>query len=157
MSNKSLQQLLNDFKASRQAMEKLSNDIPRIMGNESVKVVKENFSLQGYDDGAGVKPWKARDPKTDKAYDRRGRMKGSVYSSRNPLLKQTRNLFNSIKYRVSQKVVEIGVDLGLIPYAEKMNEERQYIPTLKPNIKMLQGFQSKIVRERDKAMKDFKK
>ena len=174
MANKSLQQLIADFKASRQAMEKLNNDIPRIMGKESVTVVKENFKLQGYDSGNGVRDWDKRKPATDKAYDkgrvkgkngklskyRKGdskNLKGSVYNSENPLLMQTRNLFNSVKYQQSGGKVEIGVDLGLIPYAQKMNEERQFMPIYNPNVKMLKGIQDKIVKERDKAMKEFKK
>ena len=148
--------------------------MPRIMGSECVKVVKQNFRLQGYDSGQGVDTWKSRDPKTDAAYDkgktkgkdgklskyRSGKnknYKGSVYQSSNPLLLQTRNLFNSVKSVIIGKTVNIGVDLGLIPYAQKMNEQRKFIPTDHANKKMMDAIAKKVNSERNKALKDFQK
>lgn len=165
MANKSLSQLLSDWRTARANMEKLSNDIPRIMGAESVKVVKDNFKLQGYDSGTGVAGWEARAEKTDKAYDKRHGVKGSVFNSNNPILKQTRNLYNAVKYAATKTLVTVGVDLGLIPYAQKMNEggngtpARKYIPgpSEAPNIKILKRIQKKVASERNKAMKNFKK
>jgi hypothetical protein len=156
---KSLSQLQSDFATARRQMEDLNTKIPRIMGTSAVKVVKENFKLQGYDSGAGIRKWDKRDPETDKAYDRRGKLKGSVYSSSNPLLLQTRNLYNSIKYLVTGKSVRIGVDLNLIPYAEAMNKTRQYIPKENegPNIKILEHIKKKILSERNRIMKIFEK
>eukprot|EP01037_Dinobryon_pediforme_P011470 gene11470-11564_t len=162
-------------------MQKLAEDTPRIIGNECVKVVKDNFRIQGYDSGLGVKTWDKRKPATDKAYDR-GKTynskgvqskyrsgknkvyKGSVFSSSKPILDQTGTLKNSPKYKVNSKQVKIGVDLLLVPYAEKMNEggngtpARQFMPKEEapPNPKMLKRIKKKIVFERDKAMKDFK-
>ena len=165
MANKSLSQLLTDWRQSRQAMETLNNNLPRIIGTSAVKVVKENFKLQGYDSGTGVNGWEARNPKTDKAYDKRHGVKGSVYQSSKPLLEQTRNLYNSVKYAVMNKLVNIGVDLGLIPYAKRMNEggggipPRKYIPGPgePPNPKILKAIYKKVDFERDKAMNIFKK
>lgn len=161
---KSLSQLLSDWRQSRQAMEKLTNDLPRIIGTSAVRVVKENFKLQGYDSGTGVNGWEARNPKTDKAYDKRHGVKGSVYQSSNPLLMQTRNLYNSIKYSIINKTVIIGVDLTLVPYAKRMNEggngipPRKYIPGTgeSPNPKILKAIYKKVDSERDKALNTFK-
>jgi hypothetical protein len=139
MANKSLSQLLADWRKAKTAIEKLTNDMPRIIGNESVKVVKENFKLQGYDSGNGVTPWQPRKAVTDAAYDRGriryangkkskyrhgpGGYRGSVYNSENKLLLQARVLYNGIKYIVnSKRSVTIGVDDALIPYGRKMNE-----------------------------------
>jgi len=54
--SKSLSQLLADWRKAQIDMQKLQSDLPRITGNESVKVIKDNFKLQGYDYGIGVKP-----------------------------------------------------------------------------------------------------
>lgn len=163
---KPLNQLLSDWKVARQRMEQLNNDIPRIMGNESVKVVKDNFKLQGYDTGTGLKSWPERSAKTNKAYDHRHGVKGSVYQSSNPLLQQTRNLYNLIKYLIKNKsTVFIGADTNLAPYAERMNEggggipARQYIPKpgAAPNAKILKRIKKKVSSEIDKSLVEFKK
>lgn len=139
--------------------------MPRIIGNEAVKVVKQNFSLQGYDSGSGVNGWEARSPKTNRRYDRRTGVKGSTYNSGNPLLVQTHNLKNSIKYEAKGKSVFIGVDKGVIPYAKRMNEGGGGVPPRKyitaesegPNQKVLKRVHKKILSERDRAMQAFKK
>ena len=179
---KSLRELVNDWNGTTQRMNELMNDkLPRIIGNEARRVVKENFKLQGYDSGFGVTKWAKRDPKTDKAYDRgktvnkHGKQskyrknpsvyKGSVFSSQNPLLEQTRTLYNGIKYVINGKSIIIGVDIGLIPYAKAMNEGGRGIPARKyepepneePNAKILKAISKKYESERDKAMKGFKR
>ena len=176
---KSMSQLLTDWKQARAKMEKLHGDLPRIMGNEGVKVVKENFRLSGYDSGSGVKGWEARSAKTNAAYDRnRGKKgkgkkgkgkkstyKGSVYSSSSPLLRQTNNLYNGVHYEAKSKGVFIGVDKGVIPYAKRMNEGGGGVPARKyitaenegPNQKVLKRVHKKVLSERDKAMQAFKK
>lgn len=160
---KPLSQLLTDWRATRAGMEKLTNDIPRIIGNVSVKAVKDNFRIQGYDSGSGVRSWVKRKASTDKAYAKRWGVKGSVYQASNPLLEQTRNLYNAVMYVVAGRRVDVGVDLSLIPYAKKMNEggngtpARPYISVNAPSAKILKEAQKKIVSERDKLMKDFKK
>lgn len=163
--------LLSAFKAAKQAIIKLQEDIPRIIGNESVRVIKENFRLQGYDSGTGVAPWKPRSVATDLRYDKRYGVKASVYQSSNPILKQTGSLFNSVQYKVKGKSVFVGVDLGLVPYAKKMNDggpgkwgknatntpRRQFMPENngKPNAKMLKAALKKIQSQRDRALKAF--
>lgn len=162
---KTMQQLFIDWRAAKAEMEKLVSNMPRIAGVESVRVVKQNFLLQGYDDGMGFTKWKDRKAATNRAYDRRGQYKGSVFNSRKPLLRQTLRLFNGIQYRViGRNSVIIGVDLGLVPYAKRHNEgldkmpKRQYMPTPNqpPNRKMLAAIEKKYNFERDKAMRRFK-
>jgi len=170
---KSLSQLLTDWRNARTNMEKLQGNIPKIIGNESVKIVKDNFKLQAYDSGTGVTNWPARSPATNLRYDKRQGVKGAVYQSSNPLLTQTRNLYNAVKYSITGKSVTVGVDLTLIPYAEKMNKggagkwgnnetktpARKFIPgpDEQPNMKILKRVKKKVVSERNKALKEFKK
>lgn len=182
----SMSALLNKWRTASDKMKKLTEDVHRIIGNECVKSVKDNFRLQGYDSGSGVTPWDKRKPATDKAYDRgkttnsRGQQskyrtgknktfKGSVYSSAKPLLEQTRNLFNSITYsKIGRKVI-IGVlsnNKGpVLDYAQHMNEGGRGVPArpfmpkpdMPPNPNMLKRVKKKIEFERGKAMKDFVK
>lgn len=170
---KSLSQLLTDWRTAQGNMRKLQGNIPKIIGNVSVRVVKDNFKQQGYDSGTGTAAWPKRKPETDKRYDKRKGVKGSVYQSSNPLLTQTRNLYNSVKYYLQGKGVTVGVDLTLVPYAEKMNKggagnwgknktntpARKFIPENSegPNVKILKRVQKKVETEREKALKDFKK
>jgi phage gpG-like protein len=170
---KSVLALIQDFAAAKRAIKQLQDDIPRIIGTASVRAIKENFRMQGYDSGTGVTPWKPRTPGTDKRYDSRKSVKGSVYQSSNPILKQTGTLYNSIKYKVQGKLVYVGVDEALVPYAKKMNDggpgkwgknatdtpARKFMPAdgEPPNQKILKAALKKISSQRDKAMKMFKK
>jgi hypothetical protein len=172
---------IKNLKSDFRRAEKVLGDAPgRIMGNECVNVVKENFDLQGYDSGFGVEKWEERKESTNKAYDRgktmdsRGRQsryrtgknstfKGSVYSSQNPIMEQTRNLKNSVNKKAIGRKVMIGVlsnNLGpVLQYAEKMNEggngtpARQYMPrpSQAPNQKMLRNIRKKLDYELGKA------
>lgn len=145
-------------------MQRLDRDLPRIIGVESVKVVKQNFINQSYNTGAGSVGWEARSSKTNRAYDRRGQYRGSVYNSANKLLLQTRNLYNSIAYTVNGKSVTVGVNQSLVPYAKRMNQggggvpARQFMPKPgdPPNIAILQRVKRKIEFERNKAMAPFR-
>jgi hypothetical protein len=162
---KSLQQLVNDWKIAAGTLNKLQADTPRIFGTVAVRAVKDNFKKQGYDSGTGVQQWPERNAKTNTGYDKRHGVKGSVINSSNQLLIQTHNLINAIKYDASKFTVTVGVDLGIIPYAKIQNEggrgipARKYIPANNepPNQKILQGVLKKVIFERDKALKDFKK
>lgn len=190
MANKSLQQLLYDFRRATGEMEALKNKLPRIIGVEAVRVVRQNFDIQGYDDGNSITKWPARAQATNDAYDynrtnkfrtaggnrskAKNKYKGSVVNSGNPLLMQARNLYMAIQYYLSGRNVTIGVDLSIVPYAEKMNEggygswghnpktwtpARQYVP--KPNEpanpKITKAVAGKLEVEKARIMKEFKK
>lgn len=173
---KRLTDLLADFRGSKAQLEKLVADLPRIGGAEAVKVVKDNFRLQGYDSGSGVTKWPERSAATQALYDKRVWVKGSVYSSTRRLLEQTMALLNAIKYDEQGRKVRIGVDLSLVPYAQYMNEgvkdgslgphhihtetpARQYMPLPgePANPKIMKGIYAKVQYEADKALKVFKK
>jgi hypothetical protein len=91
--------------------------------------------------------------------------KGSVYSSQNPLLYQTGVLYRGIKYVINGSNVSVGVDFGLIPYAQTMNAgslsrnipARQYLPVGQPNLKIINAVLKKFDYERDRIMKKFKR
>lgn len=163
-----------DWRASSSRMQAVTNSLPRIIGNVAVREVKNNFKISGYDSGSGVDPWLPRKAVTNQAYDKRSGVKGSVYNSASPILMQTRNLYNAVKYIVTGKTVTIGVDLTLVPYGEKMNvggpgkwgkyaatntPARKYMPTPSepPNARILLGVRKKLKSEIDNAMNPFKK
>lgn len=171
---KTISELLADWRSSSNQMKKVTDSLPRIIGNVAVREVKRNFTIQGYDSGTGVDAWQPRKAVTNAAYDKRSGVKGSVYNSSSPILMQTRNLYNAVKYIVTGKVVTIGVDLTLVPYGEKMNEggpgkwgknattntpARKYMPTPSepPNAKILLGVRKKLQFEIDNALNPFKK
>lgn len=171
---RSFSQLVRDFRISQRAMEKLVKDTPRIAGTEAKRVIRENFPLQSYDSGTGVTSWPPRSEKTNAAYDRnrgpgqQGNFKGSVYSSENPLLLQTRNLYNSIDYMASGNTVEVGSmrNLEIVQYAQAQNEgtdkglpARQFMPhpNQGPNQKMLKAMFKKFDTIRGQALRVFRK
>jgi hypothetical protein len=168
---RSLTELLIDFRRSREAMEQLVKNTPRIIGVEAVRVVKQNFLIEGYDSGTGVTKWPPRADATNKAYmagrgkGKQGRYKGSVFSASKPLLRQTLNLYNSIQYRAYGTRVFIGTNLSLVPYAQAHNQGlnhqpvRQYMPwpNQPPNKKILLAIGKKVNLERDKALRIFKR
>lgn len=121
-----LNDLENDLSSMESQMSELNKRFPSIIGVESVKIIQQNFDKQGYDSGQGVTKWQKRSPATDKAYDynrtkkyrtpklkkkstHKNPYKGSVYSSKNPILVQTGNLKDAESYRVSGNQIEIGV------------------------------------------------
>jgi hypothetical protein len=165
---KSIRQLQTDFNNAANAYKKLDAQLPRIIGIEAVKVVRLNISdVHGYDSGNGVEKWQDRSPVTNMIYDKRQGVKGSTYNSGNPLLFQTHKLFNSIDHKESGKIVEVGVNLNEVSYAQKLNEgdqtkhlpKRKFIPANgePPNKKILTAVKRKYEYERDKAFKAFKK
>jgi len=125
-------QLLKDFGAVTNEIKQLQEQVPRIMGNVCVREIKMNFRNQSYFNGT---EWKERTDATNRSYTinrRKGtesgpkakpsRYKGSVYNAKAPLLIQTRNLYNAIKYKQEGRGVFIGVNSDLVIYAKKMNE-----------------------------------
>lgn len=167
-----LRALLADWRGARRDMEQVMKNMPRTIGIESVRIVKQNFNLHGYDSGNGFDKWEDRKAATNKAYSasrgkgKQGNYKGSVFSPNKPLLKQTLRLYNSIQYKTrGMSSVEIGVDPNLVPYARAHNEglhhepKRQYMPTPSqpPNAKMRKQYEVKFTQAREKALARFKK
>lgn len=62
-------QLVADFRAMQRQMENLHRQLPRIIGTESVRCVKQNFQLQGYDSGSSFIKWPKRSDVTNWSYD----------------------------------------------------------------------------------------
>lgn len=124
---KDMNDLVRDLQKRDEALKKLERDFPRIIGIESVRIIKQNFGLQGYRaTSTGTKSWQKRSPVTDEMYDynrtasyrtpklgkkstHRNPYKGSVVSSKNPVLKQTGNLRDTVTYKVSGNTIEIGL------------------------------------------------
>jgi phage gpG-like protein len=168
---RSIRDLINDWKIAKGALKQLEQKTPRIFGSIAVGTAKDNFRLQGYDSGTGVSSWAPRSQTTNTRYDKRQGVKGSVYQSTNQILKQTSNLYNAIQYKVQGKLIFIGVNEDVIPYAKKMNEggpgkwgknatstpARPYMPTDQPNAKMLKKVVKKLESEREKALRNFKR
>jgi hypothetical protein len=134
---------MHDFIKKREALEHMQKALPAIIGNECVKVIKNNFRNEGYE-GVG---WAQRKDVTNKAYDynrnkksaeakkgskAKNQYKGSVYSSKSKILTQTGNLRDSIMYEVSGETVKIGVlpnspkkdkaEVHAHTYAQHLNE-----------------------------------
>lgn len=163
---KDLSNLVRDFIQTRNKLITLYKALPRVAGNEAVREVKKNFTQQHYDLGSGTEAWKPRTKWTNARYDARKGVKGSVYNSKNPLLLQTRNLYNGIHYVVIGTRAYVGVNLALVPYARDLNEgnpskrlpPRKFIPIYGekiPNIeKAFRGRYDIMFKE---IMKDFKK
>lgn len=173
-SQKSLSQLVRDWRKSADQVQRVRQLLPRIIGNECLQVVRDNFRLQAYDTGQGRTKWEKRKDSTNKRYDSRKGVKGATFNSGNKILRQTGNLYDAITYRVTGQSVRIGVDDNIIKYAKIHNEggqgnafgkhkftmpKRQFMPTDAegPNKKMLGRITSKIAFEIDKALKPFKK
>lgn len=114
----SLKQLLRDLANVNKGLKDLEEKAPRIAGVEAVKWIHKNFEQQAYKG----KKWKPRSPKTNKSYDKRSGVKGSVFNSANPILRQTGNLFDSIRYRVVNRFTFVGFNTNRIPYGEIHNE-----------------------------------
>ena len=121
-------ELVSKFDKANAEMQALIHDAPRIAGVVGVKVIKENFALQKFDSGNGGEPWGQRKPATDRAYDRRWGVKGTVYKSSNPILVQTGNLRDSITFEADGSNVRIGTDIS---YAKAHNEGENNEPKRK--------------------------
>jgi phage gpG-like protein len=160
----SLKDLLSKFKKDSEAAKKIVASLPKIIGTEAVGSIRRNFAIEGYQDGKSLTQWEKRKPSTDKAYDRRGSYKGSVFNSENPILRQTGNLKDSIKYQASIGKVRVGTNLDIIPYAQAHNEglghqpKRQFMPTPEEGLNENMRFRSfvKFKKEIENALKDLK-
>jgi phage gpG-like protein len=195
-----LNDLERDLGNMESAMNNLGSRFPAIIGNESVRILRENFMLQGYDSGKGFRKWKKRSKATNTFYDYnrtssyrtpklgkksifKNPLKGSVVSSKSLILLQTGNLRDSISYRTSGQIVEIGVfprsivingkTHNAVVYAKIHNEggtgkwgshstkmpRRQFMPrpSDNPNEKIIVKAKEKWVFEEQKIMSKFEK
>lgn len=140
---KTLEQLIHDIRMKSAAMKKLTEDMPRIVGVEAVRILKENFKKGGYDDGKGYKKWNKRSPATNTAYEynrqasyrtpklhKKSRYKnpykGSVVNSKRPVLVQTGNLRDSLSFKVTGKTVSIGVYPRIVNIGGKTHDAIAY-------------------------------
>lgn len=166
---KNLNDMIKDFTAATSGLEKLTDNSPRIFGTLAVKNIKRNFGWQSYYDGLNYTTWQARKASTQIAYSQnRGkggnsRYKGSVFNASNPILQQTRNLYNALQFEVrSGKKVFIGVNLDLVPYAIAHNEglnhqpKRQFMPVNDANLGMIKEYNEKVQVEKDKIFRNFR-
>ena len=195
---KNLTDLISDLSKKGQAIKILQERFPAIVGVECTKIIKQNFKKQGYNSPG---EWQKRSKATDTAYDYnrtssyrtpvRGKKskyknpyKGSVVSSRRPVLVQTGNLRDSVSFNVQGKTVTIGVfsktvNIGSkthdsLAYGKILNEggsftawgkhsatmpKRQFMPTPTegPNQEMLNAAQKKFDSELNKILSEWKK
>lgn len=163
---KDLNDALKDWRKVREDMEKFATRTPNIIASEALKVIDENFEKEGYDNGNGFVPWEPRAEVTNKAYDKRYGVKGSVFNSGNKILQQTGNLRDGIRKKVTNYLIWIGFSTQKIPYGQAHNEgvpgktpQRQFmpIPGEGPSPKILTRAFAKVKAERDRIMKIFKR
>ena len=136
--------LLGDLEHQELALRKLENDFPMIIGVECTKQIRNNFKIQGYYVSG---QWQHRAASTNFLYDynrtsayrtpvlgkvskHRNPYKGSVVSSRRPILTQTGNLRDSITYKVQGTGVEIGVFSRTVNIDGKLHEALSYCKLL---------------------------
>ena len=123
---KSINDLKSDWNKVTQQMKQLhEKDLLRYMGIEGVKLVKENFKEQGFDNGEGKEDWEPRPEWVNKIYDTNPNYKGSYIKGSNPIAKQTGKLRDSNDYEVAGNKVLIGTNTNLVPYAKTINEGGQ--------------------------------
>lgn len=115
---KGINDAIADLQLARMQLEALDKAAPRIVGVEAVKWIQGNFAKQGYKG----RRWKKRSPATNKRYDSRSGVKGSVFSSGAPVLDQTGNLKDGVRARVEGRRVHLGFNTDKIPYGVIHNE-----------------------------------
>ena len=120
---RSLLGLMHDFNKKRAALEHMQKALPAIIGNECVKVIKNNFKEQQYETGSSWKPRTQatntayeynrtasyRTPKLGKKSKYKNPYKGSVVHANRPILVQTGNLRDSVTFKTEGQKVFIGI------------------------------------------------
>lgn len=158
---KSIEDLKKDFEKKAKEYKAFENAKTRIAGNIAKKEISRNFESQGYDNGFALWKWKKRKASTDAAYYKRGKnIKGRVFSSKNPILVQTGNLKDSVRYRtVGKSTVLVGVNDKTVPYAKAHNEgagklpKRQYMPINKVSLNIIRAIAKEFNKRIHKIMK----
>ena len=128
---KSIEELISKFKNLNTEFKDLTNQIPVVIGVQSVKYIQKNFTNKSFDGGP---KWKEISPTTKEFYDKRklGK-KGTVFNSDDThLLWQTGNLRDSIQYKIEDdKKISVGIPesiiSSLVPYAKIHNEGGSFL------------------------------
>lgn len=163
---KNMQDAVNDFRQVSAQIAKLESRVPAIIGNIALDTIEKNFDNESYDTGNGKIKWEPRKESTNKAYDKRYGVKGSVYSSSAPILNQTGDLKDAIRKRVAARSVFIGFDTKKIPYGEVHNEgdpaknipQRQFMPREgePENTAIMKRVYQKVRFEHEKILRPYK-
>ena len=169
---KTLAQGAQDMKRLADEYKAFDRNIPKYAGTAAVKYFKHNFDpdVQGFREEKGkITKWKARDKKTNYAYDNYKTYKGGQYSGSHLILRQSGNLRDSIDFKVEgDHKIWVGVNgnkLGEnhkngIGFAQAINEglghqpKRQFIGWSKG---LAEAIHKDIVRRRAKIFKNFQK
>lgn len=128
-----LSNLIQDLNVQKELIKSFEQKFAVISGEEGVKFIRDNFNKQRYEQIS----WVPRHKLTNKTYDKHPFYKGTVYSSRKPLLQQTGALKKSIRFIKKGKQAEIGVLGGksvvkgisseIAKYAKEHNEGAQNV------------------------------
>lgn len=133
---KPISELSNDIQRLQAKIRRTLDDIPHILGEESVRLARHQIEREGTIDG-GFRPWPKRKTVNLRAFSTsisRGKdgkfapTKTNLISTDQAktvgrgLLRVRGNLYNAITYTVSGNMVHVGVDLKTIPYAKIHNE-----------------------------------
>lgn len=163
---KNMQDAVNDFRKVSAELQKLNDRLPVVIGNVALATIAKNFETESYNDGSGAVKWEPRKAATNKAYDKRQGVKGSVFSSSAPILDQTSNLKDSIRKKVRARSVFVGFDTNKIPYGEVHNEgnpakgipRRQFMPrpTDPANYLIMRIILAKAKYEHEKILRPYK-
>lgn len=137
-------ELVQGFDKKAKAIKQLETEFPKVIGVETVKLLKNNFKIQGYFIPG---TWKKRSKSTDIAYEynrtqayrtpKLGKVskyknpyKWSVVHASRPLLVQTGNLRNSLNYNAEGKGVTIGVFRRTVKIGGKLHDALSYAKVL---------------------------
>jgi phage gpG-like protein len=102
--------LAEDMRWNAAEVNKMMQDVPRLIAGAAIKMKDANFSAQGFiENGSVATPW----PK---------RKKETVRSTGKRVLHSTSMLRDSVKSRIAGKRISVGVDLAKVPYAQIHNE-----------------------------------
>jgi phage gpG-like protein len=137
-------ELVINFGKKAKAIKQLETEFPKVIGVETVRMLKNNFKIQGYFTPG---TWKERSLATDIAYEynrtaayrtpKLGKVsryknpyKGSVVHASRPILVQTGNLRDSLTYNVEGKSVTIGVFNRMVNIGGKTHNALSYAKIL---------------------------
>jgi hypothetical protein len=137
-------ELVQGFSKKAKAIKQLETEFPKAIGVETVKLLKNNFKIQGYFvPGSWVRRSKATDtvyeynrtaeyrtPKLHKVSKHKNPYKGSVVHANRPIMVQTGNLRDSLSYNAEGKSVTIGVFRRTVMIGGKEHDALSYAKAL---------------------------